>query len=250
MNVAQHIVERLRAWGVHRVYGYPGDGIGGVLVALGEQDDGFEFIQVRHEETAGFAATADVKYGGSPIGCCVVTSGPGALHALNGMYDALMDRVPVVAVLGQTAVSALGGNYYQEVDLHSVYKDVGRAYIQTITDAAQVEHMVDRACRTALAAKAPTVLIVASDARQWPSPPTPTPTSTPAPRPASRSPHRIRPPSRPAPTCSTRASALPCWSGPAPSVTATSWNRWPIDSEPAPPRPCWARRPWTTNWPG
>jgi pyruvate dehydrogenase (quinone) len=169
MNVSQHIVERLRAWGVHRVYGYPGDGIGGVLVALSEQADDFEFIQVRHEETAGFAATADVKYGGSSIGCCVVTSGPGALHALNGVYDALMDRVPIVVVLGQTAVTALGGNYYQEVDLHSVYKDVGRAYIQTITDAAQVEHMVDRACRTALAAQAPTVLIVPSDVQERPA---------------------------------------------------------------------------------
>ena len=150
MNVADHIVDRLCAWGVHRVYGYPGDGIGGVMVALSERHDDVEFIQVRHEETAGFAATADVKYGGSPIGCCVVTSGPGALHALNGLYDAKMDRVPVVALLGQTAVTALGGNYYQEVDLHSVYKDVAGAYLQTITDAAQVEHMVDRACRTAL----------------------------------------------------------------------------------------------------
>ncbi len=169
MNVAEHIVDRLRAWGVHRVYGYPGDGIGGVLVALGERHDDFEFIQVRHEETAGFAATADVKYGGSTIGCCVVTSGPGALHALNGIYDALLDHVPVVAILGQTALTAMGGNYYQEVDLHSVYKDVGAAYIQTIADASQVEHMVDRACRTALAAKAPTVLIVPSDVQERPA---------------------------------------------------------------------------------
>ncbi len=99
----------------------------------------------------------------------MVTGGPGALHALNGIYDALMDRVPVVAVLGQTAVTALGGNYYQEVDLHSVYKDVGAAYIQTITDPAQVEHMVDRACRTALSAKAPTVLIVPSDVQEKPA---------------------------------------------------------------------------------
>ena len=163
MNVAEHIVERLRSWGVHRVYGYPGDGIGGVIAALADHHDDIEFVQVRHEETAGFAATADVKYGGSDLGCLVVTSGPGALHALNGVYDALLDRVPVVAVLGQTALTALGGNYYQEVDLHSVYKDVGQAYIQTIADAAQVEHMVDRACRTALAERAPTVLIVPSD---------------------------------------------------------------------------------------
>lgn len=169
MNVSEHIVDRLRTWGVHRVYGYPGDGIGGVLVALSKRHEDFQFIQVRHEETAGFAATADVKYGGSTIGCCVVTSGPGALHALNGLYDAKLDRVPVVAVLGQTALTALGGNYYQEVDLHSVFKDVGGAYIQTIADAAQVEHMVDRACRTALASRAPTVLIVPSDVQERPA---------------------------------------------------------------------------------
>jgi pyruvate dehydrogenase (quinone) len=166
VNVAEHIVDRLKTWGVHRVYGYPGDGIGGVLVALHDRDEDFQFVQVRHEETAGFAATADVKYGGSRIGCVVATSGPGALHALNGLYDALMDHVPVVALLGQTAATALGGNYYQEVDLHSVYKDVGGAYIQTIVDASEVEHMVDRACRTALAAKAPTVLIIPSDVQE------------------------------------------------------------------------------------
>lgn len=166
VNVAEHIVDRLHVWGVHRVYGYPGDGIGGVVAALAERSEDVEFLQVRHEETAGFAATADVKYGGSELGCLVVTSGPGALHALNGVYDALLDRVPVVAVLGHTAVTALGGSYYQEVDLHSVYKDVGQAYIQTITDAAQVRHMVDRACRTALAERAPTVLIVPSDVQE------------------------------------------------------------------------------------
>ena len=163
MNVAEHVVQRLRSWGVHRAYGYPGDGIGGVVVALDATDDTFDFVQVRHEETAGFAATADVKYGGSAIGCCVVTSGPGALHALNGVYDALMDRVPVVVLLGQTALSATGGSFYQEVDLHAVYKDVGGAYLQTIADASQVRHMVDRACRTALAARAPAVLIIPSD---------------------------------------------------------------------------------------
>ena len=162
MNVGEHIVDRLHAWGVHRVYGYPGDGIGGVIAAVGHRDD-VEFVQVRHEETAGFAATADVKYGGSTLGCCVVTSGPGALHALNGVYDALLDRVPIVVLLGQTALTALGGNYYQEVDLHSVYKDVGQAYIQTISSPAQVDHMIDRACRTALAQRAPAVLIVPSD---------------------------------------------------------------------------------------
>lgn len=169
MNVAESIMTRLQVWGVHRVYGYPGDGIGGVLAAIGARHDQIEFIQVRHEETAAFAATADVKYGGSALGCCVVTGGPGALHALNGVYDAFLDGVPVVVVLGQTALTAIGGNYYQEVDLHSVFKDVGQAYIQTVTDASQVAHMVDRACRTSLARKAPTVLIVPSDVQERPA---------------------------------------------------------------------------------
>lgn len=171
MNVSEHVVERLHAWGVGRVYGYAGDGIGGVLAALAPRHeakgpDHIDLVQVRHEETAAFAAVADVKYGGNPIGCCVVTSGPGALHALNGVYDALLDRVPVVAVLGQTASTAIGTGYYQEVDLASVYKDVGRAYLQTITDASQVQHMVDRACRTALAERRPVVLIVPSDVQE------------------------------------------------------------------------------------
>ncbi len=165
MNVAEHIVARLQEWGVHRVYGYPGDGIGGVLAAIGAEHEHVDFVQVRHEETAGFAATADVKYGGSEIGCAVVTGGPGALHVLNGVYDAKMDRVPVVVLLGQTALSALGGSYYQEVDLHSVFKDVA-VYLQTVADASQVEHMVDRACRTALAERGPAVLIVPSDVQE------------------------------------------------------------------------------------
>ena len=149
-TVAEHVLDRLAAWGVHRFYGYPGDGIGGIFTALPKRDDA-EFVQVRHEETAAFCATADVKYGGSPIGCAVVTSGPGAIHALNGLYDAKLDHQPVVALLGHTAQTAQGGGYYQEVDLHSVYKDVGAAYLQTVTDPSQVQHMVDRACRTALA---------------------------------------------------------------------------------------------------
>ena len=172
MNVGEHIVDRLHSWGVHRVYGYPGDGIGGVIAALGHRHADIDFVQVRHEETAGFAATADVKYGGSVLGCCVVTSGPGALHAINGVYDAFLDRVPIVVLLGQTALTALGGNYYQEVDLHSVFKDVGQAYIQTISSAAQVDHMVDRACRTALAERGPTVLIVPSDVQEQDAKPT------------------------------------------------------------------------------
>ena len=122
-----------------------------------------QFVQVRHEETAGFAACADVKYGGSPLGVCVVTSGPGAVHALNGLYDAKLDHVPVVALVGQSAVSALGTSYYQELDLISLYKDVAGAYLLQLSDPSQVQHAVDRAARTALARRTVTAVIVPSD---------------------------------------------------------------------------------------
>ena len=160
-NVAEHVLDRLAAWGVHRFYGYPGDGIGGIFTALPKRDDA-EFVQVRHEETAAFCATADVKYGGSPIGCAVVTSGPGAIHALNGLYDAKLDHQPVVALLGHTAQTAQGGGYYQEVDLGTLFSDVG-GYVAEVKDASQVRHVVDRACRTALADRTPCVIILPSD---------------------------------------------------------------------------------------
>jgi len=130
-TVGDHLVSRLGLWGAKRFYGYPGDGIGGVISAVGravEAGDA-EFVQVRHEETAGFAATADVKYGGSPLGVCAVTSGPGAVHVLNGLYDAKLDHVPVVALLGQSATSALGTSYYQELDLVRLFGDVAGEFV-------------------------------------------------------------------------------------------------------------------------
>ena len=160
-NVAQHVLDRLAQWGVHRFYGYPGDGIGGFFTALPERDDA-EFVQVRHEETAAFAACADVKYGGSPIGCCAVTGGPGAIHALNGLYDAKLDHQPVVALLGHTAQTAQGGGYYQEVDLGALFSDVA-GYLAEVKDPSQVRHVVDRACRTALADRTVSVIILPSD---------------------------------------------------------------------------------------
>ena len=160
-NVAQHVLARLAEWGVHRYYGYPGDGIGGIFTALPERDDA-EFVQVRHEETAAFAACADVKYGGSPIGCCVVTSGPGAVHALNGLYDAKLDHQPVVALVGHTAQTAQGGGYYQEIDLGALLSDV-TGYLAEVKDPSQVRHVVDRACRSALADRTPSAIVLPSD---------------------------------------------------------------------------------------
>ena len=160
-TVAQHVLARLAEWGVHRFYGYPGDGIGGIFTALPERDDA-EFVQVRHEETAAFAACADVKYGGSPIGCCVVTGGPGAVHALNGLYDAKLDHQPVVALVGHTAQTAQGGGYYQEIDLGALFSDVA-GYLAEVKDPSQVRHVVDRACRSALADRTVSAIILPSD---------------------------------------------------------------------------------------
>src|SRR3954462_11627783 len=121
-NVAQFTLERLREWGVERIYGYPGDGINGLLGAFHKVEKP-EFIQVRHEEIASFAATAHAKFTGE-VGVCMATSGPGAIHLLNGLYDAKLDKQPVVAIIGQQPRTALGSEYQQEVDLVSLFKDV------------------------------------------------------------------------------------------------------------------------------
>src|ERR671921_25453 len=127
---------RLADWGVKRIYGYPGDGINGLLGAFHEVGDRIEFTQMAHEEIAAFAATAHAKFTGE-VGVCMATSGPGAIHLLNGLYDARLDHQPVVAIVGQQARTALGGDYQQEVDLASLFKDVAREYVQTLVHPAQ-----------------------------------------------------------------------------------------------------------------
>src|SRR4249919_542468 len=122
-TVGDYILERLREWGVERVFAYPGDGINGLLTAFGRAGDSPSFIQSRHEEMSAFQAVGYAKFSGR-VGVCMATSGPGAIHLLNGLYDAKLDHVPVVAIVGQTERSAMGGSYQQEVDLLSLYKDV------------------------------------------------------------------------------------------------------------------------------
>ena len=117
-KVSDYLLERLRAWGVEKVFGYPGDGINGLLAAWGRADNQPKFIQARHEEMAAFEAVGYAKFTGR-VGVCMATSGPGAIHLLNGLYDAKLDHVPVVAIVGQTNRSAMGGSYQQEVDLLS-----------------------------------------------------------------------------------------------------------------------------------
>ena len=133
-TVSDFVVQRLHDWGVRRVYGYPGDGINGLMGALDRADGAIEFIQSRHEELAAFMACAHAKFSGE-VGVCLATSGPGAIHLLNGLYDAKLDRQPVVAIVGQQQRSALGGDYQQEVDLVSLFKDVAHEFVQMATSA-------------------------------------------------------------------------------------------------------------------
>jgi pyruvate dehydrogenase (quinone) len=164
-TVGDFIVRRLGAWGVRRVFGYPGDGINGVVLALGrEAGEEIEWVQARHEEMLGFMACACAKFTGD-VGVCVATSGPGAIHLLNGLYDAKLDHQPVVAIVGQQARTALGGSYQQEIDLEALFADVA-AYVEEIAHPAQVRHVLDRAFRTALAERSVACLIVPTDVQE------------------------------------------------------------------------------------
>jgi len=164
-TVGDYVLQRLRDWGVEQVFAYPGDGINGILTAFGRADDRPRFVQARHEEMAAFAAVGYAKFSGR-AGVCLATSGPGAIHLLNGLYDAKLDHVPVVAIVGQTARSAMGGAYQQEVDLQSLFKDVASDYLVEVNVAEQLPNAIDRAIRTALARRAPTAVIIPADLQE------------------------------------------------------------------------------------
>src|SRR5947209_11795133 len=164
-KVSDFLLKRLSAWGIKRIYGYPGDGINGILGGLERNKDLFEFVQVRHEEMAAFMATAHAKFTGE-VGVCLATSGPGAIHLLNGLYDAKMDHQPVVAIVGQAARSALGGNYQQEVDLMNLFKDVAGEYVHMASSPVQIRQLVDRAVRIAITERSVTCIIVPKDVQE------------------------------------------------------------------------------------
>src|SRR5512142_979069 len=161
-TTSDFLINRLKQWGVKRIYGYPGDGINGILGALERADGSIDFIQVRHEEMAAFMACAHAKFTGE-VGVCMATSGPGAIHLLNGLYDAKLDHQPVVAIVGQTSRLAMGGSYQQEVDLQTLFKDVAGEYVQTAMVPAQMRHLVDRAVRIALAERTVTCIIIPNE---------------------------------------------------------------------------------------
>jgi len=161
-SVGDYILRRLREWGVEEVFAYPGDGINGIVAAFGKADNRPRFIQSRHEEMSAFTAVGYAKFSGR-VGVCMATSGPGAIHLLNGLYDAKLDHVPVVAIVGQTERSAMGGAYQQEVDLQALFSDVASAYLVEVNVPEQLPNAIDRAFRTALTRRAPTAIIVPSD---------------------------------------------------------------------------------------
>ncbi len=161
-TVGDDLVARLQEWGITRVFGFPGDGINGILGALRKSGDKPRFIQTRHEETAAFMACAHAKFTGE-VGVCIATSGPGAIHLLNGLYDAKLDHQPVVAIVGQTFANVMGGDQQQEVDLLSLYKDVAAAYVQQVNVPSALHHCLDRALRIAAAERTVTAVIVPAD---------------------------------------------------------------------------------------
>ncbi|GBE67442.1 thiamine pyrophosphate-requiring protein [Mycobacterium sp. MFM001] len=170
--VADFVLERLRDWEIEKVFAYAGDGINGLLAAWGRADNQPKFVQARHEEMAAFEAVGYAKFSGK-LGVCAATSGPGAIHLLNGLYDAKLDRVPVLAIVGQTNRSAMGGSYQQEVDLMSLFKDVASEYIQMVTVPEQLPNVLDRAIRTALTRRTVTAVIIPADVQELEySPPT------------------------------------------------------------------------------
>ncbi|MGE5594800.1 MAG: thiamine pyrophosphate-requiring protein [Hyphomicrobiales bacterium] len=166
LTVGDYLVRRLHKWGINRVYGYPGDGINGIMGSL-QRFGEIEFVQVRHEEMAAFMACAHAKFTGQ-VGVCLATSGPGAIHLLNGLYDAKLDHQPVVAIVGQSARMALGGSFQQEVDLTSLFKDVAHEYVQQASVPEQTRHLVDRAVRIAMTERTVTALIVPNELQDEP----------------------------------------------------------------------------------
>jgi pyruvate dehydrogenase (quinone) len=167
MNISEFVWHRLSEWGLKRVYGYPGDGVGGLDVALEKAKHFMEYVQVRHEEMAAFMASGHAKFTGQ-VGLCYATSGPGAIHLLNGLYDAKMDHVPVVAIVGQQARTCLGSNYQQEADLENLFKDVAGDFVHLASVPEQVPHLIDRAVRIAHTKRAVTCVILPNDLQLLP----------------------------------------------------------------------------------
>ena len=163
MNAGDFLVDRLKSWGVRRIYGYPGDGIDGVIGSL-QKDGGIDFIQVRHEEMAAFMAVGHAKFSGE-LGVCLSTGGPGATHLITGLYDAKLDHMPVLAIAGQAETTARGASYQQELNLDRMFSDVAD-FVQEVSAPAQLRHVVDRAIRIATARRTVSVIVLPKDVQE------------------------------------------------------------------------------------
>jgi pyruvate dehydrogenase (quinone) len=164
-TTSDFLLQRAYEWGVRLIYGFPGDGINGILGALDRAKDKIRFIQTRHEELAAFSACAHAKFTGK-VGVCAATSGPGAIHLLNGLYDAKKDHQPVVAIIGQQATFGLGGDFQQVVDLNTLFKDVADSYVGMVYSPLAIRHVVDQAFRIAMAERSVTCIIVPADIQE------------------------------------------------------------------------------------
>src|SRR3954468_18188785 len=171
-TASDFLIRRINEWGLKRIYGYPGDGINGIIGAIDRAGDAIQYIQVRHEEMAAFMACAHSKFTGE-VGICLATSGPGAIHLLNGLYDAKMDHASVVAIVGQQARAAIGGDYQQEGDLISLFKDGAHEYVHMASTPAAIRHLIDRAIRIAKAERTVTCIIIPNDVQEMDAVPTP-----------------------------------------------------------------------------
>ncbi len=165
VTVADHLVERLIEWGVDTIFGFPGDGINGIMESLRTHQDKLRFIQVRHEEAAAFAACGYAKFTGR-LGVCLATSGPGGVHLLNGLYDAKCDGQPVLAITGHTFHDLIGTHYQQDVDLDKLFIDVA-AYNQRVMGPAHVVNVVDEAIKTSLSRRTVSHITVPKDIQEW-----------------------------------------------------------------------------------
>jgi pyruvate dehydrogenase (quinone) len=164
-TASDFLIKRITQWGIRRIFGYPGDGINGIIGAIQRAGDAIHYVQVRHEEMAAFMACAHAKFTGE-VGVCLATSGPGAVHLLNGLYDAKLDHAPVVAIVGQQPRMALGGHYQQEVDLITLFKDVAHEYVHMASSPVQIRQLVDRAIRIAAAERTVTCIIIPTDVQE------------------------------------------------------------------------------------
>src|SRR5579859_4782212 len=147
-TAADILLERIAGWGVDTIFGLPGDGIDGIMEALRKAQDRIRFIHVRHEEAAAFNACAYAKWTGK-LGVCLATSGPGGIHLLNGLYDAKLDRQPVLAITGLQFHDLLHTYTQQDVELDKLFMDAC-VYNGRVMGPAHVENVVELACRAAL----------------------------------------------------------------------------------------------------